>query len=268
MMKQVLVNGFELAYRDAGQGKAILLLHAFPLSGVMWIPQLEEWRQSYRVIAPDLRGVGASAGGAPTDRYCSVDEYAHDMAALLKSLDVSQAVVLGLSMGGYVAFALYRNYPEMVQALVLCDTRSETDTPEGREARYKMIEAVRAQGSSVAAETMLPKLFAPDTYKLRPDLVAQVGGLIENNNPAGIMAGAGALAERPDSTPTLARINVPTLVVVGRDDQTVTVETARKMAQAIPDWQLSVVPHAGHLSNLENPEFFNQAVETFLKELK
>ena len=267
-MKQALVNGFQMAYRDEGNGLPVLLVHAFPLTGLMWNPQVEGLHRNFRLIIPDLRGFGESAAGAPVDRYSSMEQYADDLAALLPALGLEKVVLMGLSMGGYIAFAFYRKYAEKVLGLVLCDTRSEADTPEGRQNRYNLVEKVRQQGSLAAAEAMVPRLFAPDTYRVRPDLVAQVAGLIERNNPAGIIAAAGAMAERPDATPILARIKVPTLVMVGKDDQFMPVEGARKMAQAIPDWQLSVVPHAGHLSNLENAEFFNQAVETFLKGLK
>ncbi len=267
-MKQATVNGFQMAYRDEGGGPPVLLVHGFPLTSTMWNPQIEELRRSYRMIAPDLRGFGESAAGAPTDRYLSMEQYADDLAALLTALGVEKAVVMGLSMGGYISFAFYRKYPERVRALILCDTRSEPDSAEGRENRFKLIENVRREGARAAADTMVPNLFAPDTYKARPDLVAQLAGLIERNHPPGIIAAAGALADRPDSTPTLAHIKVPTLVINGKDDQLMPTDGARKMAQAIPDWQFSVVPHAGHMSNLENPEFFNQAVESFLKGLK
>lgn len=267
-MNQLTINGYTMAYRDEGTGEPLLLVHGFPLSGVMWNPQIEEFKRDYRLIVPDLRGLGQSAAGAPTDRFSSVDEYADDLRTLLDTLGLAKVVFVGLSMGGYIAFAFYRRYPERVRALVLCDTRSEADSEETRQNRYKLIEAVRERGAGAAADMNIPKLFAPAAYLDRTDLVAQLAGLIERTHAPGIIAAAGALAERPDSTPDLPHIAVPTLVVVGQYDQITPAEGARKMAQAIPDWQFSLVPHAGHMSNLENPEFFNQAMLTFLKGLK
>ena len=268
-MKQAQVNGFTMAYRDEGNGPPLLLVHAFPLTSAVWNLQIEEFRRNYRVIAPDLRGLGGSADDLTSDRPVSMDEYADDLAALLDAIGLTDepVIYMGLSMGGYIAFAFWRRHAHRVRAFVLCDTRSEADTEEGRQGRYQLIEAVRQTGSSAAAEIMLPRLFAPDTYRLRPDLVGETSGLIERNSPAGIMAAAAGLAARPDSTPDLAGINVPCLVVVGQQDVLTPPETARRLAQALPDWQLSLVPHAGHLSNLENPEFFNQALTTFLKGL-
>jgi 3-oxoadipate enol-lactonase len=269
-MKQIMVNGFPMAYQDEGSGIPLLLVHAFPLSGLMWNPQIEELKRTYRVVAPDLRGFGLSAAGASPDRFGSMEEYADDLAAFARQIGLEQErlVFIGLSMGGYIAFAFYRKYAQMLRGLVLCDTRSEPDTEEGRQNRFKLIESIRQRGMEAVVEANLPKLLSPENYHARPDLLAEVSRLIRQNDPSGAIAATGALANRPDSTPLLGKIKVPTLVMCGKDDQLTPLEGARKMAQAIPDWQLSIVPHAGHLSNLENPEFFNQALQTFLKELK
>ncbi len=268
-MNHIEINGFRMAYRDEGSGPALLLVHAFPLAALMWNPQIEALRYNYRVLAPDLRGFGQSKG-APTGRFASVEEYADDLAAFVQKLglDREKIVFIGLSMGGYLAFAFYRKYAPLVRGLVLCDTRSEPDTEAARQNRFRLIEDLRERGMEAAAEANLPKLLAPENYVNRDDLVADLSRIIYLNDTEGTIAAAGALANRPDSTPLLAEIAVPALVIHGKDDQLIPLESARKMAQAIPDWQLSIVPRAGHLSNLENPEFFNQALETFLKELK
>jgi pimeloyl-ACP methyl ester carboxylesterase len=269
-MKQVMVNGFPMAYRDEGSGKPLVLVHAFPLTSLMWNPQVEELKRDYRVIAPDVRGFGESAAGAPRDRFSSVEEYAADLAAFLEQIGLGQekVVLVGLSMGGYIAFDFYRRYAHMLRGLVLCDTRSEADSDEARQNRFKLIESVRQGGMDAVADASLPKLLSPENYGTRPDLVAELSRLIRYNDPYGTIAAAGALANRPDSTGLLGTIKVKTLVMCGKDDQITPADGARKMAQAIPDWQLSIIPHAGHLSNLENPEFFNQALHTFLKDLK
>lgn len=269
-MKQVEVNGFQMAYRDEGGGPPLLLVHAFPLAAMMWNPQIEELRRDYRVIAPDLRGFGQSAAGAYHHRYAAIEDYADDLAVFLSQLGLAstKVVFIGISMGGYIAFAFYRKYAHMVRGLVLCDTRAEEDSEESRQNRFRLIEKIREGGMEPVVEANLPKLLSAENYQARPDLVADLSRTIRLNDPAGTIAAAGALANRPDSTALLGKIKEPTLVMHGKDDQLIPLDTARKMAQAIPDWQLSIVPHAGHLSNLENPEFFNQALQTFLKELK
>lgn len=257
------INGIEMFWMEEGRGTPLLLVHGFPLSGAMWGPQLVHFSRKYRVIVPDLRGFGKTSfqPGQPS----TMELMADDLAALLDHLKLPKAVIVSLSMGGYIAFAFCRKYPEKVQALVLCDTKSEADTEEGRAGRYKLIEQVREKGSDAAAEDMIPKLFAPETYRQKPDTVAQLAGLIGRNPPEGIIAAAQGMAQRPDSTELLSKIEAPTLVIVGKDDGIAPPDGAKKMAQQIPDWQLSVVPNAGHMSNLENPHFFNQALETFLQ---
>lgn len=257
------LNGIEMFWADEGRGKPIVLLHGFPFSSAMWGPQVIHFSRRYRLIMPDLRGFGKSSlvPGQPS----TMELLADDIAALLQHLKIAQTALIGLSMGGYIAFEFYRKYPQLVQTLVLCDTKSEPDNAEGKAGRYELIEQVRAKGSGAAAAAMLPRLFASDTYRRQQEMVAQVAGLIERNNAEGIMAAAAGMAERPDSTPLLKEIKVPTLVMVGKEDAIAPVEGARAMAAQLPDWQLAVVPTAGHMSNLENPGFFNQALETFLR---
>lgn len=260
------LNGIEMFWQEEGRGTPLVLLHGFPLSSAMWGPQLVHFSRSYRVIVPDLRGFGRTS--INPDQISTMELLADDVAALLDHLQLKQAIIGGLSMGGYVAFAFYHKYPDRVQALVLSDTRSEADNEEGRAARYTMIEQVRENGAGAAADIMIPRFFGTDTQRHKQEMIAQLAGLIERSNPAGIIAAATGMADRPDSTPLLKEIKVPALVVVGKDDVLVSVEAARQMAQQIPDWQLSVVPNAGHMSNLENPKFFNQALESFLSSVE
>lgn len=256
------INGIEMFWMEEGRGTPLLLVHGFPLSSAMWGPQLVHFSRKHRVIAPDLRGFGKTS--LQPGQTSTMELFADDLAALLDHLKLPKAVIVGLSMGGYIAFAFYRKYPEKVQALVLCDTKSEPDSEEGKAGRYKLIEQVQEQGSNAAAESMIPKLFGPETYRQKQDTVAQLSGLIGRNHPEAIIAAAKGLAERPDATGLLPQIKVPSLVIVGKDDAIAPPEGAKKMAQQIPDWQFSLVPHAGHMSNLENPQFFNQALESFL----
>lgn len=258
-MKTATINGIELAYRDEGSGEALLLVHAFPLSGAMWERQIEGLASQRRVIAPDLRGFGASRMGAGS---ASMDQYADDLARLLDQLEIEQTALGGCSMGGYVAFAFLRRHRERVRALILADTRAQADAEEGRQGREKNARLAEEQGSGAIADQMLPKLLSGGAPKA---LQMEVRRLIEANDRAGIAAALRAMAARPDSTPMLAGIAAPTLVIVGSEDTLTPPSDSQAMHQAIPNSQLVELANAGHLANLEAPEAFNNAVELFLR---
>lgn len=257
-MRTASINGVELAYRDEGSGTPLLLVHAFPLGSAMWHPQISALSARYRVIAPDLRGFGESQLG---DAPITLDQYADDLAGLLDHLRIAQAAVAGLSMGGYITFALLRRHPERISALILADTRSQPDTEEGRLKREENALLAEEQGPAAIAEQMLPKLLAANA----PELVCdEVRRMILANDRRGIAAALRAMAVRPDSTPLLASINVPTLVIVGAEDTLTPPSDATAMAGAIPGSRLLLIPGVAHMSNLEAPEAFNAAVEDLL----
>jgi len=257
-MKIATINGIDIAYRDEGAGQPILFIHAFPLHGVMWERQVAAFSPHHRVIAPDLRGLGASARGSGAS---SLDQHADDMAALLGHLAIENATVAGLSMGGYISFALWRRHRERVAALILADTRAGADSEEGRQGREKNARLAEEQGPSAIADQMLPKLLSPNAPAALRD---QVRAIIESNDRAGIAAALRAMAARPDSTPLLATIDVPTLVIVGAEDALTPPSEAEAMFNAIPGCRLAEIPGAGHLSNVEAPEAFNAEVTEFL----
>lgn len=253
------LNGIRMRYEDIGEGKAILLLHAFPLSGAMWQPQVEALRDQYRVIVPDLRGFGGS--DAPPGPY-SMDQQADDAAALLEYLGVERAAVVGLSMGGYIAFAFWRRHRDKVATLVLADTRAGGDSAEARAAREANARLAEEQGPGAIADKMIPNLVAPGTGKaLRDELRA----LISANTPEGIAGALRGLAIRPDSTADLATITVPTLVIVGMEDGLTPPAEAEIIHQGIAGSYVALVAEAGHLCNLEQPAIFNTALRTFLE---
>ncbi len=247
---------------DVGQGPVVVLLHAFPLARPMWRPQREAVAARSRVLTPDLRGFGDSSGvhGTP-----SVEAWADDVAAMLRSLAIDTPVVVGgLSMGGYVALAFVRKYPERVRALVLADTRAEADNAEARANRDRTIALARSQPPSAVIEQMLPRLLGPSTQTNRPEVAAEVRRIAGSQSPDGIVAALQALRDRPDSTPFLGAITVPTLVLVGAEDALTPPAVAATLANGIPAAQLVLLEKAGHLSNLEQPEAFNAAVLSFL----
>jgi len=255
------VGDVVLAADVRGDGPALLLVHGFPVDHSLWAHQvatLKGWRR----IAPDLRGCGAS--DAPADGY-SMAAYADDLVRLLDRLQVGRAVVAGLSMGGYVAFELLRRYRERVAGLILVDTRAEADTADARRGREAMIEAARSGGASAVAERMLPRLLGRTTHRTQPPLVQQVREMIAHQRVPGIVGALGAMRDRPDSTPLLATIDVPTLVVVGEEDEVTPPALARAMTAAIPSAALTTIAAAGHFAPLEAPSAVSRVMAEFLE---
>jgi len=258
------INGINLAYTDQGRGMPVVLLHAFPQSRDMWAPQVEALSKTHRIIAPDFRGFGES--DAPLWHY-TLDQFADDVAGLLDHLSITQAVFAGLSMGGYTLFAFYRKHAARVKGLVLADTRAQPDTEEGRAGRFAMAQTAYTKGAGAIAEIMLPKLLSPVALQTKSELVQQVRAAIEQTQISGIAGALMAMAERPDSVTLLAQIACPTLVITGELDGPTPPADGRLMAERIPGARLEIIPQAGHLSNLEQPEVFTQALQSFLKSL-
>ncbi len=245
-----------LTFTGAAGGDAgnVLLLHAFPVSSQMWEPQLAPLAESgYRVIAPYVYGFDSS----PSRPDWSMDDYARDLARLVEALGWSSATIVGLSMGGYQAMAFYRLYPELIDSLVLCDTRANADSPEAQATRQEFRKAVMEKGAEEAAARMVPNFFARETYESNPSLVEKTRASIARQTPAEISEAMRAIAERKDSTELLTEITCPTLVINGMEDTVTTPETAAGIHALIPGSKLELIPDAGHLSNLEQPAMFN-----------
>jgi 3-oxoadipate enol-lactonase len=256
----IRVNGITLAYDDRGTGLPVVFLHAFPLNRTMWADQVETLSSHFRVISVDLRGHGES--DAPLWHY-SLDQAADDVCGLLGHLAIRQAVFVGLSMGGYLLFALYRRHTDRVSGLVLADTRAQADTPEGKEGRFQMAQTAYKNGPSAVADIMIPKLLSQATIRTKPEIVQRVRMMIEGNQVSGIAGDLMAMAERPDSIMLLKQIRCPTQVIVGELDQATPPSDAKLMADQIPGARMVVIPEAAHLANLEQPELFTQIVRSF-----
>lgn len=265
-MKRFTVNGVELATADRGSGLPLVLVHGFPLHHAMWNAQLEALSGRYRVIAPDLRGFGASG---VTEGTVTMEQFADDLAALLDALEIDQPVVLcGLSMGGYIAWAFWRKYPSRVRALVFCDTRAAADSPEAAANRLATAERVMREGPGPVADGMLPKLTAKVAPKMHPEVIETLRQMILSTDPRGIAAAARGMAQRPDATAWLPQIACPTLVLVGQEDAISPVAEMRAIAEAIPGAQFVEIGGAGHMSPMENPAEVNVAIGAFLAELE
>ncbi|RMH38278.1 MAG: alpha/beta fold hydrolase [Nitrospirae bacterium] len=258
---RVSVRGINLGYTDEGHGEPLVFIHAFPLSRIMWEPQREALASRYRVINIDLRGHGESDSIL---WHFTLDDYAEDVVALVQHLHIERATFVGLSMGGYILFSLYRRRPELIKALVLADTRAQADSEEAKAGRMALAQVAYRKGMSAVADQMLPKLLAPGSLKTRPELVERIRSIILNNDPAGTIVDLMAMAERPDSTPLLASVTCPTLVIVGEDDIATPPSEAHYMVDRLPQSKLITIPGAGHLSNIEQPERFTQALMDFV----
>jgi 3-oxoadipate enol-lactonase len=253
-----------MSYREVGEGPGdpLVLLHAFPLDSRMFEPQTKALAGLRRLITPDYPGFGRSprAPAQPDVRY-----YAEGVRGLLDRLGLERVVLGGVSMGGYVAFECLRLFPQRVSGLVLANTRAEPDSEEMKENRKKMARRVADEGVGVLIELQLGRLLAPGTLEGNERVVEEVRAMILESNPNGVVAALGAMRERPDSTPLLAKIEVPTLVIGGEEDEISTPEVMGAMAQKIPDSRHVTLSGVGHLSNLEAPEAFNAVLEEFLR---
>lgn len=271
MLKHVSVSHGALAVFDAGAGVPILFVHGFPLDHTMWQAQLEQFAPSHRVMAPDLRGFGGSTTAFPEVgtidqvRPLTMEGHADDLADLLDAMEIHEPIIFcALSMGGYAGWQFLRKYPERVRALIACDTRSGADNAMGAEVRRKMAEQVMQRGSTMVAEQMPTKLFAPQTMTERPAVVDEVRRMILNTPATTIAAAQLGMAERPDMGAWLKSIHVPTLMICGEHDALTTVETMQADAQRIPGARLVIIPHAGHMAPMETPGPVNAAIAEFL----
>jgi pimeloyl-ACP methyl ester carboxylesterase len=256
-----------LAHADNGPGPVVVLLHGFPLDRTMWAGQVGDVGSVYRLITPDLRGFGYSA--AP-DEPATIDAMADDVIETLDALGLSEPVVLGgLSMGGYVALSAALRYPARFRALMLLDTKAAPDTAEAAEVRHTLARQIDESGDfGPVADGMVPRLFSPVTRQTRPELIEPLLAVMRRTVPRAASAALRAMAARPDRRGDLARITMPTLVLVGSDDVISPPDEARSIASALPDARLDIIPGAGHLAPVEKQTETNRAILTFLQSLR
>jgi pimeloyl-ACP methyl ester carboxylesterase len=258
-----LCDGVEIGYDDVGTGMPLALLHGFPHNRALWAPQMGALVDRARCIAPDFRGFGESSKHGPF----TIDQFADDIAMLLRGLGIERAVVVGLSMGGYVAFALWRRHRSLVRALVLADTRAGIDSDDARANRIALIDVARTRGSGAVADSQIVGMLGKTTRANRPALIDEVHRMLESASVDGIVGALEAMMGRADSTATLATIDVPTLVVVGQEDVLTPVREAELLREAIRGSRLEVIERAGHVSNIERPAAFNHVLSEFLAAL-
>lgn len=261
------INNFQIAYDDHGAGQPIIFLHAFPLNRHMWDDDIRslltegDTQGRFRLVSLDWPGFGESD---IVNTVSTMEEFADIVAQLMETLGMRQAILCGLSMGGYAAFAFLRKYPQRLSGLILSDTRPGADTPEARANRENVAKVAMTEGTEAIAGLQLPKLISEYTRQHEPQVETRLYQMINEATPQGIAAASRGMAQRLDSTDLLAGIQVPTLVMVGEQDALTSPDVAQAYAEQIPGSQLAVIPHAGHVSNMEQPEAFLQAVRSFL----
>lgn len=262
-MTIVRLNDIELAYTDTGIGRPVVLIHGYPFNRSLWDEQVSALTNSYRIIVPDLRGFGDSDA---SDGSATMNQMAQDIAGLLDHLEISQAAIGGLSMGGYVVLAFYKQFPSRARALILADTRAQADTEEAKQTRAQQAEKALTEGMGGIADAMLPKLLTPETVSKRPEVVKRIRDMMLKTKPEGAAAALRGMAEREDQTQLLPQITISTLIIVGSEDPITPVADSEKMHHAIAGSRLVVLDKAGHVSNIEQSEQFNKELERFLRE--
>ena len=258
-----LLDSLETGYDDNGTGIPVLFIHGFPHNRSLWAPQLQGLPLHARCVAVDLRGFGESSAKPPY----SMDQYADDIVGLLDVLHIDKAVVAGLSMGGYVAFATWRRHAARVRGLILANTKAGADSEEARAKRRSLMEVAREQGSGAIADSMITGMLGKSTRNRRPETTNTVHRMMASSPVDGVIGALQAMMDRPDSNPTLATIDVPTLIITGDEDAIIPVSESESMHAAIRNSTLEVITGAGHLTNLERPAAFNHIVSEFIAKL-
>jgi 3-oxoadipate enol-lactonase len=260
-MEKVRSGDAEIAYEVLGAGPPVVLLHPFPVHHEFWRPVADVLSTRYRLILPDLRGHGDSGVGQGP---ATMSKHAADLARVLDHAGVGTAVCAGVSIGGYLLWEFWRRNRARLRALVVCNTKAQADTEEGRANRLKTAEEVLRGGPEPFIESMLPKLFGRTTVQTRPDLLDAGRRMMKKMSAEDIAQVQRGMAERPDSVATLKTINVPTLVITGEEDTLTPIADAELMRQNIADSKIRVVPRAGHYSMFEQPQAGAQLLRQFL----
>lgn len=261
---RALINNSHLFYTEEGpaNGLPVVFLHGFPFNHTMWLDQLRAIKGFCHAVAYDIKGHGMSDVG---DGQYSVEAHVDDLLALLDALHIERTVIVGLSMGGYISLRALERNPERFLAAVLCDTKSEADTDKGREGRFAGVKTVKREGSAVFADNFVKAIFSEASFSRKPEAVKKIHQIIESTPPLSIAGTLLALASRTDTTASLERLQIPTLILVGENDTVTPVDAARRMHERIKGSEIHVIPGASHMSNLENPEVFNEKLVSFLR---
>jgi pimeloyl-ACP methyl ester carboxylesterase len=263
----ITANNLAVSYFDEGptDSPTIIFIHGFPLNKLMWEKQIEALKETYRVIAYDIRGHGDS--GAGKDIF-SIELFVDDLFSLMDALKIETTILCGFSMGGYIALNAVEKHPERFNALLLCDTNCAADLPEAKEKRIKAIDSIKEKGLENYAGESLKKLFAPISFSKHLEEIAIVRDMIMKTSTQSIYKTLHALAERKETCTRLDKIKEPVLIMVGKEDEITPPDVAQIMHEKIKGSIIHIIDHAGHLSNMENSSDFNRQVSGFLSSMR
>ena len=261
------INQFSVCYDDQGPEGApvIIFIHGFPLNKSMWDKQIQALKNDFRVIAYDIRGFGKSGSG---EQNLSIELFVNDLLTFMDELNIDKSILCGFSMGGYIALNAIENHPNHFNALILCDTNCTADMPEAKENRMKAIENIRLNGLEKYADESLKKLFTPESFSTNQAAIAAASVMIMNPPNQMMYIPLYALANREEPCHKLHDIKIPVLILVGKGDIITPPEAAKLMHEKINGSTLHIIDHAGHLSNMENPDEFNNQVTMFAAQVK
>ncbi|MES2796433.1 MAG: alpha/beta hydrolase [Bacteroidota bacterium] len=264
--KLIEVNSITASYDDLGEGfSPIIFIHGFPFSKSMWQPQVDFLKKTHHVIAYDIRGFGRST--SEVIRTASMELYAEDLIALMDGLHIEKAIVCGFSMGGYILLNALHRFPERFSGVILADTQCIADSQEAKENRNKTIEDIQENGLKSFAEKFILKLFCEASLKHKKEIVKSIKNQILNTSQDSIIGGLKAMANRSDTSASLIEIDVPTLIICGKEDVLTPVEQSKFLEKNIEKSSLHILKKAGHLSNLEQPDHFNKIILDFIENL-
>jgi pimeloyl-ACP methyl ester carboxylesterase len=259
---QVRSGDTEIYYEVRGNGPDLVLLHPFPAHHGIWTPVADLMAERFRVITPDVRGLGQSApGGGPA----TMEKHANDLLRVCQDTGVEKAVFGGNSIGGYILFEFWRRFRERISGLIFVDTQAIADTDQARKNRLAAAEDVLKRGPEPFIDSQLPKYFGESTNRNRPDRVQDAKRMMLQASSAGIAAVQRGMADRPDSTSTLATINIPTLVIAGEEDSLTPYAEMEKIHKGIRGSSMRRIPMAGHYAPFEQPEECHKAIREMLK---
>ncbi len=264
-MKHISIRGYNHFFEDINQDKeeVILLVHGHPFDHSMWNYQIEALK-NFRLILPDLTGYGKTDNKAPK---IFIEEQALDLAILLDELKIPKVHLIGLSMGGQIIVEFTRLFPDRVISMVLCDSSPAGETKPSYFKRLDLAERIQSIGMKEYTDKDIHKYLHPDTVKVRGTAYNHLYQMMINSNLDGAVASLRGRAERRDNFNFLRRIKVPSLVIVGDSDSFTPPREIEKVANQIPESKFEVIPNAGHVPNIEQPEIFNKLLVEFYNQL-
>jgi len=258
------VNGIAVSHQGDKQQAPIIFVHGFPYNSTMWAQQIKQLKKEYYCVAYDIRGLGETP---PGDGQFTMEMFVDDLFSVIDGLELEKPIIVGFSMGGYIALRAMEREPERFRALILCDTKSEADDDAGRLKRANAINTINKEGMEQFASDFVPMTFSPDAPQKNAETYDTILERAQAESPIGVKGCLLAMAARTDTTHVLENINIPTLLVVGAEDALSPPAVMQQMKEKIECSEMITVPEAGHMAPIENPDAFTQGINEFLSRL-